>query len=412
MKYKIVCVVCTGLLALAAFALPAKSQGKFPWPEGKAFAISLSFDDARLSNIEQGIPLLDRHGVKATFYVHPNKIKERLPEWKAAANSGHELGNHTIFHPCSENFLWSRSNPLESYTLDKMRAELIETSDQIRELVGVTPTTFAYPCGQTFVGRGEGKKSYVPLVAELFTGGRGWLDEAPADPWFCDLAELSGMKMDDLDFDDLLPVIAYARANNLWLVLVGHDTEPERSGQVTTLSFLEELCSYIKAHDDVWSAPVGEVSAYIEQTRTNGRLSTVEPLPIHETIDGDLHLRAALGKGYGPKIEYMADWKAYGWWTANDSVVWNIDVAKPGKFDAWLEWSISDEEAGKMVEFHFGDQIISKIIPTSGSWETFQAMDLGVVELKPGRHRVVVKPADPNAEGHFMDVRTIRLTRH
>src|SRR5690606_32313740 len=121
-------------------------------------------------------------------------------------------------------------------------------------------------------------------------------------------------------------------------------------------------------------------------------------------------LRAALGKGYGPKIEYMADWKAYGWWTANDSVVWNIDVAKPGKFDAWLEWSISDEEAGKMVEFHFGDQIISKIIPTSGSWETFQAMDLGVVELKPGRHRVVVKPADPNAEGHFMDVRTIRLT--
>ena len=39
------------------------------WPEGKKTALSLTFDDARLSQVDQGLPLLDAYGVKATFYV-------------------------------------------------------------------------------------------------------------------------------------------------------------------------------------------------------------------------------------------------------------------------------------------------------------------------------------------------------
>ena len=50
----------------------------FKWPEGKKMAISLTFDDARLSQIDKGIPLLDKHGVKGTFYVSPNAVTQRL----------------------------------------------------------------------------------------------------------------------------------------------------------------------------------------------------------------------------------------------------------------------------------------------------------------------------------------------
>ena len=39
------------------------------WLEGKTAALSLTFDDARLSQVDQGLPLLDAYGVKATFYV-------------------------------------------------------------------------------------------------------------------------------------------------------------------------------------------------------------------------------------------------------------------------------------------------------------------------------------------------------
>ena len=402
---------CLAFLSVLMMPAVLKAQDRFPWPEGKKFAISLSFDDSRESNLELGIPLLDRHGVRATFYAHPKNVRARLDEWKAAVANGHEVANHTMTHPCSENFLWGARKSLEHYTLADMKAELVETSRQLEALLGVAPTTFAYPCGQTFGGRGEGKQSYAPLIAELFTSGRGWLDEAPADPLFCDLAEVSGMKMDDIDFEELLPVIEYARANNLWLVLVGHDTQAERGPQVTNLAFLEELCAYISAHEDVGAAPLAEVSAHIQTTRTNGRLLPGEPLPVWENSSGEVNLRAELGKGVGPTIEYMPDWKAYGWWTAKDSVVWNLELDTPGIFRAVLEWSISDEEAGKEVEFHVAGQVIRKAIPSSGSWETFRFLDLGEVELPAGLHRMVVKPANPNEEGHFMDLRNIQLKR-
>ena len=81
-----------------------------------------------------------------------------------------------------------------------MRDELIEANRRIATLLGVTPRTFAYPCGQTFVGRGPGTQSYVPVVADLFLAGRGWRDEASNDPAFVDLAQTLGVEMDDRDF--------------------------------------------------------------------------------------------------------------------------------------------------------------------------------------------------------------------
>ena len=56
----------------------------FTWPEGKAWALSLSFDDARLSQLNMGIPLFDKTGVRATFYVLPGPLEQRLADWKAA----------------------------------------------------------------------------------------------------------------------------------------------------------------------------------------------------------------------------------------------------------------------------------------------------------------------------------------
>lgn len=74
------------------------------WPEGKRMALSLSFDDARLSNVDAGTELLDQYGVKATFFVLPSNVKKRLEGWKKAVTSGHEMGNHSVNHPCSGNF--------------------------------------------------------------------------------------------------------------------------------------------------------------------------------------------------------------------------------------------------------------------------------------------------------------------
>ncbi|WPP53604.1 polysaccharide deacetylase family protein [Catalinimonas niigatensis] len=243
---------------------PASSM---QWPDGKRMALSLSFDDGRPSQVDVGTPLFNRYDAKVTFYLVPSAVEQRLSLWKQATADGHEMGNHSLKHPCSGNFLWARDKALEEYTLEQMREELQETNQQIEQMLRVTPTTFAYPCGQTYVGRGEQTQSYVPVVATLFTAGRGWLDEAPNDAAYSDMAQLTGMSMDAKDFDEIKPILEAAAVQGLWLVLAGHDIG-EEGAQTTRTDMLETLIQYAQDQaNGIWLAPVGEVAAFVLEKR-------------------------------------------------------------------------------------------------------------------------------------------------
>jgi peptidoglycan/xylan/chitin deacetylase (PgdA/CDA1 family) len=239
----------------------------FAWPDGQRAALSLSFDDARPSQLDRGIPLLDARGVRGTFYVSIGRLEERRAEWRAAAERGHEIANHSLTHPCSGNFSFARSHPLENYSLEQMERELLEASDAIERLVGTRPSTFAYPCGQAFVGRGEETRSYVPLVAKHFVVGRAGFNEIHNDPAFCDLAQATGMMMDDLPFEALRAMLDAAIAAGGWLILAGHDVG-EGGRQTTIADALDALCRY--ATDDsrgVWVDTVAAIGQYIAATR-------------------------------------------------------------------------------------------------------------------------------------------------
>ena len=246
-----------------------KGREDFRWPAGKRAAISLTFDDARLSQIDQGLPILDEYGVKATFYVSIRPFEERLDAWKTAVANGHEIGNHTLTHPCSGNFPFIRNRALEDYTLDRMRRELEEASNIIESLVGVRPVSFAYPCGQKFVGRGRNVKSYVPLVAEEFLAGRGWLDEWANDPAFCDMAQLMAMELDGKDFEQVKQLIDRTLANGGWLIFCGHEIGKE-GRHTTRSSTLKALCEYVRdPANGLWLDTVEAVARHIFKQRTD-----------------------------------------------------------------------------------------------------------------------------------------------
>jgi len=239
-------------------------QEPFAWPEGKRAAVSLSFDDARLSQIDRAMPILDARGVKATFYVSPGALGERLDGWQAAVTNGHEIANHTMTHPCSGNFIWSRQRALEDYTLEQMERELLDANAAIEEALGVTPTTFAYPCGQKSVGRGSGVASYVPLVAEHFLVGRGAFSEIHNDPAFCDLAQITGIDGDDEPFEILKQRLDAAAADGGWLVLFGHEIG-DGGRQVTHADALDALCRYATdPANGIWIDTVAAIGRYVD----------------------------------------------------------------------------------------------------------------------------------------------------
>jgi peptidoglycan/xylan/chitin deacetylase (PgdA/CDA1 family) len=245
-----------------------EKREEFRWPEGKRAAISLTFDDARHTQISNGIPLLDEYGVKATFYVSLKRLEQDLDAWKAAAANGHEIGNHTTTHPCSGNFSFiGDDRALENYTLDRMNAELIESNAAIERLAGVTPVSFAYPCGQKYVGRGRNLKSYVPLVAEHFLSGRGWMDEWANDPAYCDMAQLMAMELDGKTFEQIKELIDRRLADGGWLVLAGHEIS-DGGRQTTQMATLRALCEYAQdPANGLWLDSVEAVTRHVRKQR-------------------------------------------------------------------------------------------------------------------------------------------------
>jgi peptidoglycan/xylan/chitin deacetylase (PgdA/CDA1 family) len=254
-------------------AKAGQQKNKFEWPEGKSMALSLTYDDARLSEIDEGIPLLNKYGVKATFYISPENLKQRLEGWQEAVKNGHDIGNHTQTHPCTGNFSWSRDKALEDYTLEKMKEELDSSNALIKNKLGVKAVSFAYPCGQKFVGRGVGTKSYVPLVASTFETGRGWMDETPNDPIYCDMAQLTGMEMDGKSFDELKELIESAKEQGMWLILVGHEMG-KGGNQTSLLSTIEAMCNYaMDPSNGIWIDNVHNIASYINEKRGENSFS-------------------------------------------------------------------------------------------------------------------------------------------
>jgi len=257
----------TAALALCLCAASAAQSARFEWPEGKRAAVSLTFDDARPSQIDTGLPLLEKLGVRATFFVSPRNIGKRLEGWKRAVAQGHEIGNHSLTHPCTGNYSFSRNNALEDYDLARIAKDIDDAQESIRKQLGVTPTSFAYPCGLKFVGRGRNVRSYVPVVAERFVLGRGYMDEAANDPAVCDLAQAMGTPFDDMGPEQALKIVKAAAAEGRWVIFVGHDIGPRRFQSVDSAA-IEAIAAYAKdPSNGIWLDTAGAVARYLRSRR-------------------------------------------------------------------------------------------------------------------------------------------------
>src|SRR5947209_15970721 len=143
-----------------------------PWPEGYRGAVSLTFDDGMTSQLQVAIPMLDEHGLAGTFYLNPrgDNWQERLQPWREAAQAGHEIGNHTMAHPCTRAFR-DTGEPagLEALTLEELEADVVDSERRLREAIPEQKErSFCYPCYQDFVGEGLSRQSYVPVIARHF----------------------------------------------------------------------------------------------------------------------------------------------------------------------------------------------------------------------------------------------------
>ena len=162
----------TSLTTLIVLALPLSALTQKKGSNIKAI-ICLTYDDGLETQLFTAIPQLDSAGFKATFFLNSiqgssqSEVIGQTPEevlgWSKAARNGHELANHTLFHPCPEKIGWDRSVSIENYTIDKI---LKEISTQNTLLSFLDPKrkirSFAFPCNNTLL---EGK-DYTKMIRD------------------------------------------------------------------------------------------------------------------------------------------------------------------------------------------------------------------------------------------------------
>lgn len=165
-------LACVALYLAGAGAGASAADPAFAWPGGQRAAVSLAYDDALPSQLDVAIPALDRHGLKASFYLTlaAGPVRARLPEWRAAAGNGHELGNHSLFHQCSARGAgreWVEpAQDLDATSVAQMQAQLALASTVLHALDGSTEFTFTAPCGDRLARDGD----YIDAVADMFLG--------------------------------------------------------------------------------------------------------------------------------------------------------------------------------------------------------------------------------------------------
>lgn len=265
------------------------SGGTSAWPEGATAAVTLSYDDGLDGQLKYALPALDARGLKATFFLSsfqgvdhvwslPNTTSELNPRhqaWQAVHASGHELGGHTIYHPCDNNNSGYRP---EDYDSARMADELDESLARLARLGATAPFTFAYPCYGDMVGIAGGV-SYVPLVDERFLAARASTEGV--SPPTVDLGKVS-QKFGDTEGATGAQLIAYvdeAIAQGGWAVFTFHGIGPEDTScdindfnlDACTLNYLttsdeahQQLLDYLVAKQaEVWTAPLKEVALHL-----------------------------------------------------------------------------------------------------------------------------------------------------
>lgn len=244
---------------LAVAVVSAQQPMPTAWPGGHHAAIVLTYDDALRSQLDNAVPVLDANGFKGTFFLSGTFKQEDVERWRAAAKEGHELGNHTIFHPCAKgSFDMPPQQNAESYSVAWMLKEIGTMNNMLYAIDGRPEHTFATPCGQHMAG-GE---DYLPA---LRTSGLTKYVRAASDPG---TGVLDPFDVPSTFFPDtttgtqLIAYVEKVRTAGGLGVMGFHGV----GGDYLTVSAEahKELIEYLKAHkDEIWVAPFGEVMGYV-----------------------------------------------------------------------------------------------------------------------------------------------------
>jgi len=256
------------LLLFTLFTIHINAQSNPTW-KGKKAAVVLTYDDAIDQHLDHAVPVLDALGLKATFYItaYSTSMQNRMDEWKTLSQKGHELGNHTLYHPCVGGPGRTWLNPdhdMRNYSVGRMEDEIRMTNVFLKALDGKDERTFAYTCGDMKIG----DSLFINGLKDDFMAARAVRNE---------MHRINDINLYNVDCymvngETGPQLIAWAKkaiATNSLLVVLFHGVGGGNALDVS-LAAHKEFLEYLKNNEkDIWVAPMLEVADYIKQHQLN-----------------------------------------------------------------------------------------------------------------------------------------------
>ena len=229
-------------------------------------AVSLTYDDSMECHLDLVAGALEGHGFRGTFYTPVNQcLITRMEEWARVSRAGHELGNHTLHHPCRgrpESTWIKPERDLKHYTPARWEMEVDLANQILSQIEGRHDRTYGNTCHHNTVGPDEAPVSLDPLMLKHFTAARGTSREPSytIDPATADLSNLGTIIGDGMDVDDWKAAVDGAVERGHWLILTFHGVGTRKGNLFVSerdhTALLEHLAGY---GTDLCVAPVREI---------------------------------------------------------------------------------------------------------------------------------------------------------
>ena len=197
--------------------------------------VSFSFDDVPVSALSNGTAVLEKHGVRGTFYAAGGVSGSQLDgqailsdaDYRELARRGHEIGHHTFSHRTP-------------WTLGRAYAEDLARNDSyLAPILGAPARNFAYPYGRSSLGARN-------LLAQRFRSSRGvetGINRLASDLDLLRAVEIGG----NCRLDQLTPWIDDVVAPPGWLIFFTHAVEETPTRYGTTPAILDDLVAHALA---------------------------------------------------------------------------------------------------------------------------------------------------------------------
>jgi peptidoglycan/xylan/chitin deacetylase (PgdA/CDA1 family) len=202
--------------------------------------VSFTFDDVPDSAYLNGAAVLERRGIRGTFYIASGTCGSVDSHWRVIGEdqvralyaAGHEIGCHTFSHVRVEDLDARRMNEECDANLRRMR-ELCP---------GIALTNFCYPFGRASLPR-------KTQLQKRFDSCRGVYEGINAG--IADLGMLRMIELYDrtLTKDKLRRALDETQEHNGWLIFASHDVADPPSWIGCSPRLLDEVAAVVQAEN-------------------------------------------------------------------------------------------------------------------------------------------------------------------